>query len=57
MKASEMISLLAKQIQLNGDREVRFVGNKIEAIEASEDVEYDITSITNTPKHTEIYGE
>lgn len=52
-----MIGLLAKQIQLNGDREVRFVGNKIEAIEASEDVEYDITSITNTPKHTEIYGE
>lgn len=57
MKASKMICLLAKQIQLNGDREVRFVGNKIKAIEALADTEYDITSITNTPKHTEIYGE
>ena len=57
MKASEMICLLAKQIEMNGDRQVRFVGNKTEAIEAAEDTEYDITSVTNTPNHTEIYGE
>jgi len=57
MKASEMICLLAKQIERDNDREVRFVGNKVEGMPVESDVEYKILSVTNTDKFIEIYGE
>ena len=52
-----MICLLAKQIERDNDREVRFVGNKVEGMPVESDVEYKILSVTNTDKFIEIYGE
>ena len=57
MKASEMICLLAKQIELDKDREVRFVGNKVEGMPVEGDTVYQVLSVTNTACWIEIYGE
>jgi hypothetical protein len=57
MKASEMICLLAKQIEMNGDREVMFVGGRDEACFPSSDTEYKILSVSSIGKRIEIYGE
>jgi len=57
MKASEMICLLAKQIELDKDREVRFVGNKVEGMPVEGDTLYRVLSVTHTACWIEIYGE
>jgi len=57
MKASEMICLLAKQIEMDKDREVRFVGNKVEGMPVEGDTVYRVLSVTHTACWIEIYGE
>jgi hypothetical protein len=57
MKASEMICLLAKQIEMHGDREVRFVGGNTRDVGEYTDSLYKILSVTNTACWIEIYGE
>lgn len=60
MKASEMIGLLAKQIELNGDREVSICINSGESyIEVFEDFYAIVLSVTKADDspNIEIYGE
>ena len=59
MKATELVCKLVKQIELHGNREVKFVGNKGELMQIDLDTEYNILSVTKPEKEVfiEIYGE
>jgi hypothetical protein len=58
MKASEMICLLAKQIEMNGDREIVMCSPNTDYEEGSEEVTM-VTplSVTWDVHRIEIYGE
>ena len=57
MKASEMICLLAKQIEMNGDRDVTCVISHVRDVEAYGDTQHEILSVNSLGKLIEIYGE